>query len=326
MAHGKQLEQEINERGSFVRQHNRFTTPFGSGSGELPVEAGRYRLIWSRACPWANRQTIVLSLLGLNTVISVGTVDPIRPPAIRADWAFTLDPDGIDPVLKIRLLSEAYKKADIGYDGRCTVPAVIDVTTGMVVNNDYHRLSNYWETVWRPFHKPDAPELYPENLQGEIDALNETIFHDVNNGVYRAGFARSQEAYEEGFNAVFNRLDALEGRLSGSRFLFGSQLTDSDVRLYVTLARFDAAYYNAFRCNKRRIRDYPALWRYARELYAIPAFGGNTDFDHIKRHYHLCCDPGNVFKITPLGPDEADWREAAVQEAAVQEAAVQDAS
>jgi putative glutathione S-transferase len=308
MAQGKQLEREINERGGFVRQENRFTTPFGEGEGELPVEAGRYRLVWARVCPWANRQTIVLSLLGLNGAVSIGTVDPIRPPGIQGDWAFTLDEGGVDPVLKIHLLSEAYKKADAEYAGRCTVPAVIEIATGKVVNNDYHRLTNYWETAWKPLHKAGAPDIYPENLRREIDALNEIIFRDINNGVYRAGFARCQEAYEEGYNAVFNRLDELEGRLSGSRFLFGDTLTDSDVRLYVTLARFDAAYYNAFRCNKRRIRDYPALWRYARELYAIPAFGRNTDFDHIKRHYHLCCDPGNIFKITPAGPDETAWR------------------
>ncbi|MDR0526925.1 MAG: glutathione S-transferase C-terminal domain-containing protein [Spirochaetaceae bacterium] len=342
MAQGERLKPEINADGSFVRQKNRFTTPFGTneknrfwnntGGGEdpggfLPVEAGRYRLVWARVCPWANRQTIVLSLLGLDRVldgkpiISIGTVDPIRPDV--GSWAFTLDPGGVDPVLGIHLLDEAYQKAEsaasmaAGYNKnaekaplRCTVPAVIDITTGMVVNNDYHRLSNYWETVWKPFHKPDAPDLYPETLRVQIDALNEIIFQDVNNGVYRAGFARSQTAYEEAYTGVFKRLDELEQRLSKSRFLFGEKITDSDVRLYVTLARFDCAYYDAFRCNKRRIRDYPALWRYARELYAIPAFGENTDFDHIKRHYHLCCDPGNVYKITPKGPDEEIWRKA----------------
>jgi putative glutathione S-transferase len=183
--------------------------------------------------------------------------------------------------------------------------------SGKVVNNDYHRLSYYWATAWKPFHKPGAPDLYPEHLRKDIDSLNDIIFHEVNNGVYRAGFARSQEAYEEACRDVFARLDTLEARLSQSRYLFGDSLTDSDVRLYVTLARFDAAYYNAFRCNKRRIKDYPALWRYARALFAIPSFGDNTDFDHIKRHYHLCCDPGNVYKITPKGPDERDWRSAA---------------
>jgi putative glutathione S-transferase len=227
-----------------------------------------------------------------------------------SDWAFTLDPGGVDPVLGIHLLSEAYLKADPEYAGRFTVPAVIDLTTGTVVNNDYHRLSNYWETVWKPFHKPDAPDLYPEPLRGAIDALNEVIFRDINNGVYRAGFARTQEAYESAYRDMFARLDEFEARLAASRFLFGDTLTDSDVRLYVTLARFDAAYYNSFRCNKKRVRDYPALWRYARELYQIPAFGRNTDFDHIKRHYHICCDTGNVYKIVPNGPDEESWRKA----------------
>ena len=310
MAQGKQLEKEISEEGAFVRQQNRFVTPFGSGKGELPVEAGRYRLIWAKVCPWANRQTIVMSLLGLDKVISAGVVDPVRPESIRGNWAFTLDPGGVDPVLKIHLLSEAYKKADPSYTGRFTVPAIVDLTTGAVVNNDYHRLSNYWETVWQPFHKAGAPDLYPEALRAEIDALNEVIFNEVNNGVYRAGFARSQAAYEAAYGDVFARLDALETRLSKSRFLFGDTLTDSDVRLYVTLARFDTAYYSAFRCNKRRVSDYPALWRYARELYAIPAFGENTDFDHIKRHYHLCCDAGNVYKIVPKGPDEGVWEKA----------------
>jgi putative glutathione S-transferase len=310
MAQGKQLSKEINEKGAFVRQQNRFAAPFGGGADELPVEAGRYRLVWARVCPWANRQTIVLSLLGLDEAISVGTVDPIRPPSISGDWAFTLDPGGVDPVLKIHLLSEAYKKADPAYGGRFTVPAVIDLRTGKVVNNDYHRLSNYWETAWKPLHKPGAPDLYPEKLRAEIDALNEQIFQNLNNGVYRAGFARSQAAYEEACRDVFRQLDELEQRLSGGGFLFGGELTDSDVRLYVTLARFDAAYYNAFRCNIKRIKDYPNLWRYAKELYRIPAFGNNTDFDHIKRHYHLCCDPGNVFQIVPKGPAEAAWREA----------------
>ena len=325
MAQGEQLKPEITATGAFARQQNRFTTPFGTseqnrfwnnaGGGEdpggfLPVEAGRYRLIWAKVCPWANRQTIVLSLLGLTEVIGIGTVDPIRPPGIQGDWAFTLDPGGVDPVLKISRLSEAYKKADPEYAGRFTVPAVIDLRTGAVVNNDYHRLSNYWETVWKPFHKEGAPDLYPEHLGEQIDELNKEIFHKLNNGVYRAGFARTQEAYAEGYDSVFSLLDELEARLSQSRFLFGGVLTDSDVRLYVTLARFDAAYYSAFRCNKKRIRDYPGLWRYARELYAIPEFGGNTDFDHIKRHYHLCCDPGNLYKILPKGPDESAWQQA----------------
>jgi putative glutathione S-transferase len=307
MAKGEQLIKEIGAKGSFERQKNSFTTPFGNGGGELPVEAGRYRLIWAKVCPWATRQAIARSILGLEDVISIGTVDPIRPESVQSDWSFTLDPGNVDPVLKIHFLSEAYKKADPDYQGRCTVPAVVEVSTGKVVNNDYFNLTYYWEKQWKPFHKPGAPDLLPDEIREDIFALNDVIFRDVNNGVYRAGFARSQEAYEKAYNDVFNRLDELEERLGGRRFLFGDQITDSDLRLYVTLIRFDAAYYSVFRCNKKRIRDYPNLWRYTRELYAVPAFGENTDFDHIKRHYHICCDPGNIYKITPKGPDEQEW-------------------
>ncbi|MDR2069996.1 MAG: glutathione S-transferase C-terminal domain-containing protein [Treponema sp.] len=296
-----------NITGAFVRQENRFTTPFGKRAGELPVEPGRYRLIWSAACPWATRQMIARSLLGLEEAFSVGTVDPIRPPKEYSDWAFTLDPDGVDPVLKVKYVSDLYLKTDPDYKGRFTVPAVVDIPSGTVVNNDYFNLSCYWETAWKDFHKPGAPDLFPKDLREDIIALNSVIFQDVNNGVYKAGFARSQEAYESAYAVVFRRLDWLDGRLSQSRYLFGGRLTDSDIRLWVTLVRFDAAYYNAFRVNRNRLMDFPNLWAYARDLYQIPAFGENTCFDHIKAHYHVCCDPGNRFGIIPKGPDTSSW-------------------
>lgn len=274
----------------------------------MPVEAGRYRLIAAAVCPWAHRQLIALRLLGLsegqNPPISVGLVNPVRT---ECGWAFD---GGTDAVLGIRFLSEAYLKADPSYEGRATVPAIIDTRTGAVVNNDYHRLSNYWETVWKPFHKPNAPDLYPKDLRGEIDALNLEIFERLNNGVYRAGFAESQAAYETAYDDVFAELDALEARFGdGRRFLFGDALTDSDIRLYVTLARFDIAYNTAFRCNRNRLIDFPHLWRYARELYAIPAFGETTDFDGIKRGYHLGNAVRNPYGILPLGPDVSIWEQ-----------------
>ena len=275
---------EVQSNGKFERQANRFVTPFGDGEGELPVEAGRYRLLWAPVCPWANRSIIVRQLLGLEDVISVGTLDPIRPDVPWSDWAFTLDEGGKDPVLGIRLLSEAYRKADPEYKGRFTVPAVVDLRTGEVVNNDYFKLTTYFETAWRKFHRKGAPELYPEALRGEIDELNDYIFHNVNNGVYKAGFAQSQSAYSDAFNLVFDALDVLEQRLAGQRFLLGDYVTEADVRLYVTLARFDAAYYNGFRVNRKMLRDYPNLWGYARDLYAEDAFGGNTHFEAIKKH------------------------------------------
>lgn len=300
------LNPEI-KNGAFVRQQNRFVTPFGKKPGDLPVEAGRYRLIWCAACPWATRQMIVRSLLGLEDAISVGAVDPVRPVKGYSDWAFTLDPDGVDPVLKVPFLSDLYRRADGDYSGRFTVPAIVDVPSGKVVNNDYFNMTYYFETEWRDFHPSGAPDLYPQALRGEINELNDVIFHEINNGVYKAGFARAQAAYENAYALVFKRMDWLDGRLSVNEYLFGDRITDSDVRLWVTLVRFDAAYYNAFRLNRNLLTDFPNLWRYARALYRIPAFRQNTDFDAIKTHYHKCCDPGNVHGIVPKGPDTSVW-------------------
>jgi len=300
-------ELEIN--GAFKRQENRFISPFGDGINELPVEAGRYRILWSPVCPWAHRSIIVRRLLGLEDVISVGTADPIRPNISRTDWAFTLDKGDVDPVLQIRYISDVYYNADPNYEGRPTVPAVVDITTKKVVNNDYFKLSNYLETAWKRFHKKGAPDLYPEELRQDIDELNDILFREVNNAVYKAGFAQSQKAYEDAYDTIFKRLDDLENRLKNQRYLFGNQITDSDVRLYVTLARFDVAYYNAFRVNRNRLVDFPNLWGYARDLYQTPGFGDTTDFDSIKKHYHLSTIEGNPYGILPKGPDLSIWNE-----------------
>jgi putative glutathione S-transferase len=304
----KFITSEVSHNGKFERQKNHFNTPFGAKEGELPVEANRYRLLWAPVCPWAHRSIIVRKLLGLENVISVGTLDPIRPEKTPADWAFTLDEGNVDPVLKIHYLSEAYHSADPEYTGRYTVPAVVDLQTGKVVNNDYFHLTLYWETEWKAFHKKGAPDLYPPELRPEIDQLNDILFHEINNGVYKAGFSRSQSAYEEACQTFFNRMEWLEERLSHSRYLFGSQITESDIRLYVTLARFDTAYYNGFRVNQKMLRDYPNLWGYARDLYQQPGFGETTDFTAIKKHYHLCCLATNPNKILPLGPDQEVWK------------------
>lgn len=302
-----QHNQEIAADGSFKRQTNRFTTPFGNLPGDLPIEAGRYRLLWSAVCPWAHRSVIVRRILGLENVISLGTASPMRPKLPHVDWEFSLDPDGVDPVLGIRYLSEIYKKTDPNYNGRPTVPVIVDVVTQKVVNNDYFKLTNDLETVWSPFHKKNAPDLYPESLRQEIDQLNDTIFHDVNNGVYKCGFARTQEAYELAYDTLFARLDELEGRLAKQRFLFGDYITDSDVRFYATLIRFDVAYYSAFKTNRNRIVDFPNLWGYLRDLYQTSGFGDTTDFDAIKKHYHLshhiATDDQKGQNILPKGPD-----------------------
>ena len=303
----KEQPVEVDQKGKFNRQKNRFTTPFGNNPGEWPVEAGRYRLLWSPVCPWAHRSVIVRRVLGLEDAISLGTASPMRPNIPRVDWAFSLDQNGVDPVLGIQYISEVYLNADPNYSGRPTVPAVVDIQTKKVVNNDYFRLTNYFETVWSPFHKENAPDLYPEDLRKEIDSLSDVIFYDVNNGVYKCGFARSQEAYEEAFDTLFYRLDLLERRLSKSRFLFGDYITDSDVRLYATLVRFDVAYYSAFKANRNRIADFPNLWGYLRDLYQTPGFGDTTDFQAIKVHYHLsnhiASDDQKGRNILPKGPD-----------------------
>lgn len=295
---------EIAQDGAFVRQKNRFTTPFGDRPGELPVEANRYRLLWAPICPWAHRAVIVRKLLGLEDVISLGTAHPVRT---AQGWSFALDEGGVDPVLGIRYLPEIYAKSDPDYTGRATVPTLVDVKQGVVVNNDYFKLTHYFEVAFKPFHKPDAPDLYPVALRNDIDALNEIIFHEVNNGVYKAGFAQSQSAYESAWDTLFLRLDLLEQRLSTQRYLFGDRITDADIRLYVTLARFDVAYYSVFRANRNRLIDFPHLWAYARDLYQTPGFGDTTDFHAIKQGYQLGDFAANPYQILAKGPDVSGW-------------------
>ncbi|MFD2764556.1 glutathione S-transferase family protein [Micromonospora eburnea] len=310
-----QFGAETSGGGAFVRQPNRFTgrvtphstSPEGGGPDEQdrwPLEAGRYRLIWCRACPWAHRARIVRSLLGLEDVISLGTVDPIRD---ERGWRFTLDQDGFDPVLGISFLSEAYLATDPDYQGRVTVPALVDTRTGRVVTNDYPQLTLDLITEWRRFHKPGAPDLYPVELRPEMDALMAEVHRDVNNGVYRCGFATSQQAYDEAYTTLFARLDALSERLSGRRYLMGDQITEADVRLFTTLVRFDVAYHGHFKCNRQKLTEMPVLWAYARDLFQTPGFGETVDFDHIKRHYYATHEMINPTRIVPLGPDLHGW-------------------
>jgi putative glutathione S-transferase len=302
--------------GAFVRQPNRFTdritrdstSPPGGGPdehGRWPVEAGRYRLIWSRACPWAHRAVIVRALLGLSA-ISKGTVDPIRD---ERGWRFTLDPDGRDPVLGIGFLSDAYLATDPSYAGRVTVPVLIDTLSGRVVTNDFPQITLDFSTEWVDFHRPGAPDLYPVDLRPELDALMSDVYTDVNNGVYRCGFATTQGAYESAYDALFARLDELEKRLSDGRpYLMGERLTEADIRLFTTLVRFDAVYHNHFRCNRNKLTELPHLWRYGRRLFQSPGFSETVDFDQIKRHYYLTHDAINPSGIVPKGPDLSGWR------------------
>jgi glutathionyl-hydroquinone reductase len=296
--------------GQFVRQANAFTDRItADGSSGFKAEPGRYHLYVSLACPWAHRSIIVRQLLGLTDVISMSVVDPIRD---GRGWAFRGPYP--DPVNGFDFLSQAYHATDPGYAGRYTVPCLWDRETGRLVSNDYPRLTLTMETEFADFHAPGAPDLYPEALRAEIDELSEFLFHNVNNGVYKAGFATTQEAYEEAFDGLFAAFDILEGRLAQRRFLLGDQVTEADVRLFATLVRFDAVYHGHFKCNLRRLVDYPNLWGYARDLFQRPGFGDTTDFDHIKRHYYATHDRINPTRIVPKGP-AVDWQSAHGREA-----------
>ena len=297
-----QFASETSARGEWRRQGNRFTDRLTADH----VEPGRYRLVVCLACPWAHRALIVRKLLGLEDAISLGVVDPIRD---ERGWRFSLDPDGRDPVLGIRFLSEAYLATDPAYEGRVTVPCIIDTKSGHVVTNDYPQITLDLSTEWREYHRPGAPDLYPEELRAEMAPLIEDIYRDVNNGVYRCGFAATQEAYEDAFVALFERLDALSERLSTRRFLMGDALTEVDVRLFTTLVRFDAAYHGHFKCNRNKLTEMPVLWAYARDLFQTSGFGETVNFDHIKRHYYGTHDQINPSRIVPLGPDLSGWEE-----------------
>jgi putative glutathione S-transferase len=300
-----QLPAETAAGGSFVRQAYSIRDRISAdGSSGFPAEPGRYHLYVSLACPWAHRAIIVRRLLGLEEVISLSVVDPIRD---ERGWAFRAGPGhGPDPVNGFQFLSEAYLRTDASYEGRYTVPCLWDRATGRLVSNNYPDITIDMETQFGALQRPGAPDLYPAHLRAEIDALNAVIYEDVNNGVYKAGFAASQAAYEAAVTALFARLDWLEERLATQRYLVGGQLSEADIRLYTTLARFDSVYHGHFKCNLRRLVDYPNLWAYARELFQHPGFGDTTDFDHIKRHYYMTHEQLNPTRIVPLGP-ALDW-------------------
>ncbi len=250
-----------------------------------PVEPGRYRLVAARACPWANRSIIVRRLLGLEDVISLGTPGPVHD---KRSWAFNLDPDGRDPVLGIERLQEAYLERYPDYPRGITVPAIVDIPTGQVVTNDFPWITHDLFFEWQEFHADGAPDLWPAHLREEMDTVMERIFVEVNNGVYRCGFAGSQEAYDAAYTRLWDAMDWLEERLADRRYLMGDTLTEADIRLYTTLARFDAVYHGHFKCNRNKLTEMPVLWAYARDLYQTPGFGENTDFDQIKRTTTSC--------------------------------------
>jgi putative glutathione S-transferase len=287
--------------GRYERQPFHFTDRItADGRDGWPAEPGRYRIVVSRACPWASRTLVTRRLMGLEEVIGVAVTDPIQD---DRSWRFTLDPGNVDPVLGIAFLADAYYKADPTYDGGISVPAIVDVPTGAVVTNDVFQVTLDLATEWRAFAREGAPDLYPEALRGEIDEVNARVYQDLNAAVYEAGFATTQEAYEDAYTRVFGCLDWLEDRLAGRRFLVGDTITEADIRLFTTLIRFDAVYHGHFKCNRNKITEMPVLWAYLRDLFQTPGFGDTVDLDHIKRHYYQVHATINPTQVVPAGPD-----------------------
>ncbi len=289
---------EIDASGRLQRQPNAFRGRLTADGGEgYPAEPGRYHLYVSLACPWAHRSIITRRLLGLEDAIGLSAVDPVRD---ERGWAFTEGYE--DPVNGFRFLSEAYLATDPTFVGRYTVPTLWDREAGRIVSNDYPDLALQLGQAFAA-HAKKPYDLYPEELRAEIDAVNAVVFDEVNNGVYKAGFATTQEAYEEAVVPLFETLDWLEERLSRRRFLADRErITAVDWRLFTTLVRFDAVYYVHFKCNRDRIVDLPSLWGYVRDLYQQPGVADTVDLDAIKAHYYGTHPSINPHGIVPVGP------------------------
>jgi glutathionyl-hydroquinone reductase len=275
--------------------------PGPSGRGGFPAEAGRYHLYVSLACPWASRAVIFRTLKGLEDLIGLSVVDPHMG---GEGWVFGDFPGATDdPVNGARRLYEIYLKADPDYEGRVTVPVLWDKSTGTIVSNESSEIVRMFNHAFDGL-TGNREDFYPAALRGEIDAVNERVYDRVNNGVYKAGFATEQGVYEEAVAALFAELDALEQRLSDGRdFLVGTTPTEADFRLFTTLIRFDAVYHGHFKCNIRRLGDYPALQAYTERLYRLPGIAETVDFAHIKTHYYWSHTTINPTRIIPVGPD-----------------------
>jgi putative glutathione S-transferase len=287
-----QVQGKSDGGGRFVRQDSRFRDVVA----ERP-EAGRYHLYVSLACPWASRAVIVRQLKGLEALLPMTVVDPVRD-----DRGWRFDPERPDPVNGFAFLKEAYELTDPDFDARVTVPVLFDTHNNRIVNNESSeiiRMLNAWSST--------GPDLYPPDLRVAIDDVNDRVYNSVNNGVYRAGFATTQDAYEEAFDELFASLDWLDDRLATRRYLLGDEITEADWRLFVTLVRFDSVYVSHFKCNLRRIADYDHLSGYLRDLYQEPGIADTVDFDHIKRHYYMTHLQLNPTRIVPKGPELDLW-------------------
>ena len=295
-----QFPNEQSAAGEFKRQADAFRDwVTADGSSGYPAATGRYHLYVSWACPWAHRTIIARKLKKLEQVIGMTVVDPIRD---ERGWAFREGAGhSLDPINGFHFLSEAYKATDPSYRGRVTVPVLWDTVTKRIVTNSDDDLLRMFNSELNEF-TTSTIDLYPNELRKDIDALNEFIYENVNDGVYRAGFATSQRVYEKAVLRLFDALDQLEKRLTDHRYLFGPRFVETDWRLFVTLIRFDAVYHGHFKCNIRRIIDYPNLFGYLKDLYQTNGIAETVNFDHIKRHYYITHDDINPTRIVPIGP------------------------
>ena len=287
-------------KGHFVRPDAQFRDWITqSGESGFKAEANRYHLYVSYACPWASRALIFRSIKGLKDIISFSTVEPLM---LENGWEFgESGNDTEDPILHTKYLYENYQKAEANYSGKVTVPVLWDKKKNMIVNNESSEIIRMLNSEFNEFTNKKE-DYYPQTLREEINQINEFIYHTINNGVYKCGFASSQEAYNESFDALFSALDTIERRLAKNRYLVGVLLTEADWRLFTTLIRFDVVYYTHFKCNLRRIEDYPNLSNYLRELYQFPGIKETVNFYHIKKHYYGSHRMINPSGIIPKGP------------------------
>ena len=297
--------------GKFVRSEAEFRNwitadggPGPRGEGGFAAEAGRYHLYVSLACPWAHRTLILRALKGLEDLIPVSVV---HAHMLSEGWTFADDMDGAtgDRLFGLPFLRDVYTKAKPDMSGRVTVPVLWDTKTDAIVSNESAEIVRMFNSAFDGLTGNDA-DYYPEDLREEIDRINARVYDDVNNGVYKAGFATTQDAYDAPVHALFDALDWLEGILAESRYLTGDRLTEADWRLFTTIVRFDQVYHGHFKCNRRRIVDYPNLWGWARELYQVPGVAGTVNMEHIRQHYYYSHDTINPHRIVPVGPD-LDW-------------------
>lgn len=293
-------------KGEFTRSESTFRnwvtkdgSPGSSGVGDFIAEPGRYHLYVSYACPWAHRTLIFRALKGLEDVISVSVVHPLMP---EESWVFAEYPGATkDHVNQAHFLYENYRLADPQFNSLVTVPVLWDKKKRTIVNNESSEIIRMLNSAFNDYAKSDI-DYYPDSLRQDIDSINSLVYHDVNNGVYRCGFATTQDAYNRAFDRLFDALEELEARLSLRRYLVGNQITEADWRLFTTLVRFDAVYYSHFKTNKKRLIDYSNLWSYARELYQVPGVAQTVNMDHIKTHYFGSHRSINPTGIIPKGP------------------------